>query len=52
MGRQDSVVQLTGAVGNLSFYKTQDGYMARKKTGVTAKRIKSDQARLLPVIGR
>ena len=44
MGRQDSVVQLTGAVGNLSFYKTQDGYMARKKTGVTAKRIKSDPA--------
>lgn len=44
MGRQDSVVQLTGAVGNLSFYKTQDGYMARKKTGVSAKRIKSDPA--------
>jgi hypothetical protein len=44
MGRQDSVVQLTGGVGNLSFYKTQDGYLARKKTGVSAKRIKSDPA--------
>ena len=44
MGRQDGVVQLTGGVGNLSFYKTQDGYMARKKTGVSAKRIKSDPA--------
>ena len=44
MGRQDSVIQLTGGVGNLSFYKTQDGYMARKKTGVSGKRIKSDPA--------
>lgn len=44
MGRQDSVVQLTGGVGNLSFYKTQDGYLARKKTTVTAGRIQSDPA--------
>ena len=42
MGRQDSVIQLVGAVGNLSFYKTRDGYMARKKGGVTADRIKFD----------
>ena len=42
MGRQDSVIQLVGAVGNLSFYKTRDGYMARKKGGVSADRIKFD----------
>lgn len=42
MGRQDGVIQLTGSVGNLAFYKTQDGYMARKKGGVTGDRIKSD----------
>ena len=44
MGRQDSLIQLTGGVGNLSFYKTQDGYLARRKTGVTAERIKTDPA--------
>jgi hypothetical protein len=44
MGRQDSVVQLTGGVGNLSFYKTQDGYLARKKSRVSAKRIRTDPA--------
>lgn len=44
MGKQDSVIQLTGAVGNLSFYKTQDGYLARKKNTVTANRIQSDPA--------
>jgi len=42
MGRQDSVIQLTGSVGNLSFYKSKDGYLARKKSGVTAERVKSD----------
>lgn len=44
MGRQDSLIQLTGGVGNLSFYKTQDGYLARKKSGITADRIKFDPA--------
>lgn len=44
MGRQESVVQFSGSIGNLSFYKTEDGYLARKKGGVTAKRIKNDPA--------
>ena len=42
MGRQDSLIQLRGSVGNLSFYKTQDGYLARKRTGVTGDRFKTD----------
>lgn len=45
MGRQDSLIQLNGSVGNISFYKSkEDGYLARKKGGVSAKRIKSDPA--------
>lgn len=44
MGRQDSVIQLTGSVGNLSFYKSKDGYLARKKSGITAERLKTDPA--------
>jgi hypothetical protein len=42
MGRQDSLIQLTGGIGNLSFYKTEDGYLARKRSGVSAKRMQSD----------
>lgn len=44
MGRQESVIQFSGSIGNLSFYKTEDGYLARKKGGVTGNRIKNDPA--------
>lgn len=44
MGRQEGVIQLTGGVGNLSFYKSQDGYLVRKKSGVSRERIMSDRA--------
>lgn len=42
MGRQDGLLQFTGSVANLSFYKTKDGYLVRKKAGVSGERIKSD----------
>jgi len=42
MGQQQGVIQITGAVGNLSFYKTKDGYLVRAKGGVDGKRIKND----------
>lgn len=43
MGRQQSLVQLTGSVGNLTFYKTKDGFLARQKTeGVSRARMNSD----------
>ena len=43
MGRQDGLIQLKGAVANMSFYKNKiDGYLARKKGGVTKERIESD----------
>ena len=36
------IVKLKGAIDDLSFYKTQDGYMARQKTSISAERIKTD----------
>ena len=44
MARQDSVILLVGGLGNLSFYKSVDGYLARKKSFVSAERIRSDPA--------
>ena len=44
MARQDGLIQLTGSVGNLSFYKTQDGYLVRKKGAISGDRVKSDPA--------
>lgn len=44
MGRQDGLIPLIGTVGNFSFYKSQDGYLFRKKSGVSRERIMSDRA--------
>jgi len=44
MATQESVIKLKGALGDLSFYKTADGYLARRKGGVSADRIKNDPA--------
>lgn len=44
MARQDTITPLTGSVGNLIFYKTQDGYLARKKGGISKERIRTEAA--------
>ncbi len=44
MARQKGIIKLQGTVGDLSFYKTQDGYLAREKGGVEASRIANDPA--------
>jgi len=44
MGKLDSIIKFTGSVGDLSFYKTQDGYIVRRKYGPSAHRIKTDPA--------
>ncbi|MFT6923348.1 MAG: hypothetical protein ACJA1C_002361 [Crocinitomicaceae bacterium] len=44
MARQKGIIKLTGKIGDLSFYKTQDGFLAREKGGVEADRIKNDPA--------
>lgn len=44
MARQEGHILLTGAVGNLSFYKSRGGYFVRRKSGVSGDRIKTDPA--------
>jgi hypothetical protein len=42
MARQESLVTLTGTMGGLSFYKTRDGFQARKKGSIDRNRILTD----------
>lgn len=42
MAKQKSIIKLEGTIGDISFYKSKDGYIAREKGGVSASRIASD----------
>jgi hypothetical protein len=42
MAKQHGIIPLTGTMGNISFVKTKDGYLARQKGGVDGSRIKND----------
>jgi hypothetical protein len=42
MAKQESFIKLQGKVGDLSFFKTKNGYQARVKGGVSGDRIKND----------
>ncbi|WP_304234065.1 hypothetical protein [Jiulongibacter sediminis] len=42
MARQKGLIKLDGTIGGITFYKTQDGYLAREKGGVDADRIAND----------
>jgi hypothetical protein len=42
MARQEGIIKLKGRIGDLTFYKTKDGYQARQKTGVSGERIATD----------
>lgn len=45
MGRQEGLVQFSGTMGNVTFYKSKvDGFMSRKKGGVSGDRIRFDPA--------
>ena len=44
MARQKGIIKLKGTIGDITFYKTQDGNLAREKGGVDADRIKNDPA--------
>lgn len=44
MARQEGLIKLKGKIGDLSFYKTQDGHLARMKGGVDGDRIQNDPA--------
>lgn len=44
MATQKSFIKIKGTVGDLTFYKTQDGHLLREKGGIDAKRMKTDPA--------
>jgi hypothetical protein len=44
MARQKGIIKLDGTIGDITFYKSQDGYLAREKGGVEAQRIANDPA--------
>src|SRR6478609_1487692 len=44
MARQKGIIKLKGTIGDITFYKTKDGHLAREKGGIDASRIKNDPA--------
>ena len=44
MARQKGIIKLDGTIGDITFYKSRDGYLAREKGGIPADRIANDPA--------
>jgi hypothetical protein len=44
MAKQKGIIKLEGTIGDITFQKTRDGYLAREKGGVSAGRIANDPA--------
>ena len=44
MAQQKGILPVRGTIGNLTFYKSKDGYLVREKGGVEAQRIATDPA--------
>jgi hypothetical protein len=44
MARQKGIIKLKGTIGDITFYKTKDGHLAREKGGIDAKRMATDPA--------
>jgi hypothetical protein len=44
MAQQKGILPLKGTIGNITFYKSKDGYLAREKTSVNKERIANDPA--------
>ena len=44
MAQQKGILPLRGTIGNITFYKSRDGYLAREKGGIDSKRMASDPA--------
>ncbi len=44
MAKQTGIIKLKGTIGDISFYKSADGHLARYKGGVDANRIANDPA--------
>lgn len=44
MARQKGIIKIKGTLGDITFYKTQDGYLVKEKGGIDGKRIATDPA--------
>jgi hypothetical protein len=44
MARQKGIIALEGTIGNITFLKTKDGYMAKEKSAISAQKIATDPA--------
>ncbi|MEP6583648.1 MAG: hypothetical protein ABJA90_05260 [Ginsengibacter sp.] len=44
MAQQKGILPIRGTIGNLTFYKSKDGFLVREKGGVDAQRIATDPA--------
>ena len=44
MAQQKGIISLKGTIGNITFYKSKDGFMAREKGSLDASRIANDPA--------
>lgn len=44
MAKQSGLVQFEGSIGNITFFKTNDGFKARQKGGLSKARMKTDPA--------
>lgn len=44
MAKQKGIIKLKGTMGDVTFYRTKDGYLAREKGGVDRQRIMNDPA--------
>lgn len=42
MAKQKGIIKLDGTIGGITFYKSQDGYLAREKGGVSGDRIANE----------
>ncbi len=42
MAKQAGIITLDGTIDNISFFKTKDGYSARKKSGISASALAND----------
>lgn len=44
MAKQKGIIKLNGTIGDITFYKSKDGYVAREKSSVDGNRIANDPA--------
>lgn len=44
MAKQKGIIKLEGTIGDITFHKSRDGYIAKEKSSVSAERIANDPA--------